>query len=108
MPGGEYVYASQYWGNKIAVVRAADNTVVATIVVNGTLGGMCFVNGGAYLYAASDNNGGWALVIRTSDNTVIDRIKIGAGSLSVRAPDDGAFVASADRGPETVTIIGRR
>jgi YVTN family beta-propeller protein len=107
MPGGEYVYATEYWGNKIAVVRAADNTLVATIVVNGTLGGMCFVNGGDYLYAASDNNGGWALVIRTSDNTIIDRIKIGAGSLSVRAPDDGAFVASADRGPETVTIIGR-
>ena len=108
MPGGEYVYATEYWGGKIAVVRASDNTVVATIEANGTLCGMCFVNGGDYLYVSSDYNGGWALVIRTSDNTIIDRIKIGSGSLAVRAPDDDAFVASADRSPETVTIVGRR
>jgi DNA-binding beta-propeller fold protein YncE len=65
------------------------------------------VNGGDFLFAASGYDGGAALVIRTSDNTIVDRIATGSGPYSVRTPADGAYVASSDRYSRTVTIIGR-
>jgi len=107
MPRGEYVYATEYHGTRIAVVRVSDNTVVSTINTGAIVIGMCFVNGGDYLYVASHYNGGAAIVIQTSDNTEVTRIPIGQGPYSVRAPADGAYVASSDRNGHTVTIIGR-
>jgi DNA-binding beta-propeller fold protein YncE len=108
MPGGEYVYASEYWGNRIAVVRVSDNAVVKTIVAGSYVTGMCFLSNGEYQIVASNYDDGSALVVHTTDNTIIDHIKVGAGPFSFRAPDDESFVASPNRDDRTVTIVGRR
>ncbi len=108
MPGGEYVYATQHLGTRIAVVRTSDDSVVATLNTGVSVGGMCFVSDGDYLFVGSDYSGGAALVIRTSDNTIVARIITGGLAVSVHAPADGAYVASSNRDVRSVTVIGYR
>jgi YVTN family beta-propeller protein len=105
-PGGEYVYASEYHGSRIAVVRASDGTVVAVIQARDRVAGVCFLSGGAYMFVAGI--GGSVLVVRTSDNTIIDSMPTGSGTIALGTPADEAFVATADLYDATVTIIGRR
>ncbi len=108
MPGGEYVYATEYWGDRIAVVRIADDALVTTIEGSGAVCGMCFVNDGEYLFVASGGyGGGYVLVVRTADNTIVDQISTGYGAMAVRTPAGGAYVACANRDAQSVTIIGR-
>jgi YVTN family beta-propeller protein len=108
LPSGEYVYASEYHGSRMAVIRTRDNTLVASLDVGTPVCGMTTVNGGEYLYVATNGRGGSAAIIRTSDNTVVGFVRTGNTPLSVHSPADGSFVASCDRGPHTVTLIGRR
>ena len=110
MPGGEYVYVSDYDGDRIAAVRVGDNRVVTTIHTGAwvRVSGMCFMNGGDYLYVATNYGGGAATVIRTADNTVVAHIPVGRSPLSLRTPADEGFVASADRSGRSVTVIGRK
>ena len=108
MPGGDYVYATQHLGNMMAVVRTSDDSVVATLNMGVSVGGMCFVGDGDYLYVGSAYSGGAALVVRTSDNAIVARIITGGLAVSVRAPADGAYVASCNRDVKSVTVIGYR
>lgn len=108
LPGGEYVYAAEYHGSRMAAIRTRDNTVVAAFDVGVPVCGMTTVNDGEYLYVASNWNGGGAAIIRTADNALVGFVRTGNSPLSVHSPTSGAFVASCDRGPRTVTVMGRR
>jgi YVTN family beta-propeller protein len=108
MPGGEYAYATQYEGTQIGVVRTSDDTLIATINAGAGIAGMCFVDSGKYMFVASAYNGGSALVVRTSDNVIVDRIRTGTTPLAVNHPANESYVASADRGGQSVTVIGYR
>jgi YVTN family beta-propeller protein len=108
IPGAGYVYATEHLGTRIAVVRTSDDSVISTLNTGVSVGGMCYVSDGDYLFVGSDYSGGAALVIRTSDNTIVARIVTGGLAVSVHAPADGAYVASSNRDVRSVTVIGYR
>jgi YVTN family beta-propeller protein len=94
-PDGAYIYALSNSDNSISVIRSSDNQVETTIPVEGGPTEFVMTPNGAYIYVLTES--GYAIVIQTSDNTVIKKIP-GVGRSVVKVTPDGGHVYAGGRG----------
>jgi YVTN family beta-propeller protein len=75
-PNGSYIYVANSGSNSVSVIQTSDNTVTATIAVNGPEK-LVVSPDGAYVYVTTFSNSQAAVsIIQTSDNTVSGTIAL--------------------------------
>jgi YVTN family beta-propeller protein len=94
-PDGRYVYAPDYEGDTVYVIRTSDNAVAARIPMH--TGRDCWgrtaaaLPGGDYVYCTGYGECGIG-VMRTSNHTVVDSIRVSTEVLDIVASSDGKHV----------------
>ena len=103
------VYVSNYTDDSISVITDdGSSTSVETIssVGNGPVG-VALTPDGAYLYVALYNNGlvGSLVVIRTSDNSVVQTIGLQSGPWGAAVGSDGDYAFITNSESDSVSVI---
>ncbi len=73
-PDGQYVYATCFRDDWVAVVRTEDQVVVDSLMVDGEVLSVAIAPDGKRLYAAVDADSGFIVVVRVPDNVIEDTI----------------------------------
>jgi len=100
-PDGEYIYATEYQYDGVAVVRTRDNVVVDSLMVGSDTEptSIAISPDGKHLYVGVDSDSGFIVAVRLPDNAVEDTIRtLGAYSYttSLKVAPDGACLYAAD------------
>jgi YVTN family beta-propeller protein len=103
-PAGTYAYVANFGSNTVSVIRAADNTVIATVNVGARPTGVAATPNGAFVYVTNYDSHNVS-VIRTSDNTVVATINVGACLRDVAITPNGAFAYVTSLCSESVAVI---
>lgn len=106
-PDGEYVYATDYRYDYVAVVRTAGQTVVESLTV-GDPTGVAISPDGTRLYVAVDAESCIVVVVRIPDGVVEDTIfTLGRFGYikSMRVASDGVLLYVADLGEERISAV---
>jgi len=109
-PDGEYVYATEYQFDGVAVVRTRDNVVVDSLMTgSGTEPTSIAVSpDGKHLYIGVDADTCFIVVVRLPDNVIEDTIyALGPDSYttSLTVAPDGALLYAADVGEDRVCAV---
>jgi len=110
LPDGEYFYVTHAVSTKVLVIRTLDSRVVATIPVGDygeVSGGIAAHPNGECVYVTS---GGRVSAIRTADNTVTTRFRVGEDTASAWLTDlavtgDGNYAYVSRFDDRSVSII---
>ncbi len=106
-PDGGYLYVIAF--DKVLAIRTADYTINKTISI-GNLGprGIIMTPDGRYVYVTISGNN-TILVIRTSDNLVIDTISVNDGPSGITITPNGNYIYVTSDGwdKKTITVIGK-
>jgi YVTN family beta-propeller protein len=103
-PSGNHIYVSNTGDNTVSVIRAQDNTVMATIKVGTRPIGIVVTPDGEYVYVATSRDNKVS-VIRTSNNTVVATIEVGAWPWGVAITPNGEYVYVSSIADDTVSVI---
>jgi YVTN family beta-propeller protein len=104
-PDSEFVYVSNYGGNTVSVIKAADNSVIDIPVGTGPAG-VSVTPDGAFAYVSNYGSNSVS-VIDTSSNMVTQSIPVGKGPFGISMTPDGkhAYVCNYAYGSSTVSVI---
>jgi YVTN family beta-propeller protein len=106
LPEGGRLYASvSSDSGLIYAVGIPSDAVEDSIVVGHEVDGLCVLPGGRFLYASSPTDSS-VYVIRTSDDSVVDRIPIGFPPTGLTAQPDGNRVYVVGYGRRAFTVLG--
>ncbi len=106
LPNGQYVYTLGESGD-LQVIRTSDVAVVASVPMHwiGEEGNhLAVLPNGEYVYAsAGDAN--WIWVVRTSDNQLVDSVRVGGGPLGMAALPNSQYLYVACPWSDVVSVI---
>lgn len=99
-----FAYVANTFSNDVSVIDVASNTVVATVPVGSSPGGVAITPDGAFAYvtnSGSDN----VSVIETAGNTVVATVPVGDLPFGITITPDGAFAYVANQFSNNVSVI---
>jgi YVTN family beta-propeller protein len=104
-PDSEFVYVSNYGGNTVSVIKAADNSVINIPVGTGPTG-VSVTPDGAFVYVSNYGSNSVS-VIDTSTNMVAQTIPVGNGPFGISMTPDGkqVYVCNHAYGSSTLSVI---
>src|SRR5438270_468762 len=92
-----FAYVTDANSNTVSVIDTATNTVVATVPVGVTPGGVAITPNGAFAYVTNENSS-TVSVISTATNTVVATVPVGVFPRGVAVTPNGSFAYVADGG----------
>jgi YVTN family beta-propeller protein len=90
-PNGQYIYVTVTDDDQVAVIRTADNQVIARVSVGRAPSGIEVLPDGRYAYVAN-YLGRTVSVIRTADNIVVATVPVGPNPIAAAALPNGQYV----------------
>lgn len=101
---GFLVYVASAFSDDVSVIKAINNTVVATVGVGDRPFRVAITPDGAFAYVTNvgDNT---VSVIETADHTVVTTIGVGGGPRNVAISPDGAFGYVVNHDSDDVSVI---
>ncbi|MCX6844726.1 MAG: Ig-like domain-containing protein [candidate division WOR-3 bacterium] len=106
LPNGQFVYVTCTNSDSVYVIRTSDNTVFATIDAGTAVHRLTVLPSGDYIYVSRYQSGAPVMVIRTSDNKVVDSIPVSYGrACGLTALPNGRYVYVTNRDANCVDII---
>jgi len=105
-PDGAVLYVANSNSNSISVISTQDNTLAATIPVNGSAGpsGMVVNSDGSLLYVTNFVSG-TVSVINTNNNATEATIAVGQKPFGISMSNDGSMIYVANSGSNTLSVI---